>query len=181
MSRRKHLALRKPCGRLRPAKDLELLSPTETRRLLDAAAAGLRDQPWGTAVGQLYIDGRITSSQFAAAKRWAAIVADYSIACRSPPAPRALSFDTPGGSPIDPDSEKGERERLRHERATALYLEGRHALHLAGLEAERVVDHVCARDQALAGFYELSALRAGLQALSTLWSDRRKARALVDA
>ena len=57
-----------------------------------------------------------------------------------------------------------------------LFLEGRNALRLAGLEAERVVDQVCVRDQAPAGFGELNALRAGLQALSALWSDRRKAR-----
>ena len=40
----------------------------------------------------------------------------------------------------------------RHERASAEYLAGRNALRLVGLEAERVVDSVCARDCALAGF-----------------------------
>ena len=99
------------------------------------------------------------------------------MACRSPPPPRTLSFDTPGGTPIDPDTETGERERRRHERASADFLAGRNALRLAGFEAERVVDHVCARDCALAGFYELSALRAGLAALAALWAAKRKASA----
>jgi hypothetical protein len=48
---------------------------------------------------------------------------------------------------------------------------------LAGRDAERVVDSVCARDCALAGFGELNALRAGLQALAALWSAKRKASA----
>ena len=71
----------------------------------------------------------------------------------------------------------GEREMRRHERASAEYLAGRNALRLVGLEAERVVDSVCARDCALAGFGELNALRAGLQALAALWAAKRKARA----
>ena len=129
----------------------------------------------GTAVGRLYLDGKLSSVEFATAKRWAELVANYSIACRSPPPPRTLSLDAIGGTPIDPDTTTGEREMRRHERASADYLAGRNALRLAGLEAERVVDHVCARDQALAGFGELSALRAGLQALAALWSAKRKA------
>jgi len=137
MSKRKHLAARKPCGRLYPARDTELLSPA------------------GTPIGRLYLDGKLTSAQFATAKRWAEMVANYSIACRSPSPPRSLSLDAIGIRPTDPDTATGEREMRRHERASAEYLAGRNALRLAGLEAERVVDHVCARDCALAGFGEL--------------------------
>ena len=177
MSRRKHLAARKPCGRLYPTRDTELLSPTEARRLVDAAAAGLRDQVWGTAVGQLYLSGKTTSAQFATAKRWAEMVANYSVACRSPSPPRTLSLDAIGVRPTDPDAATGEREMRRHERASAEYLAGRNALRLVGLEAERVVDSVCARDCALASFGELNALRAGLQAFAALWAAKRKASA----
>jgi len=80
-----------------------------------------------------------------------------------------------GGTPSDPDSDAGRHEAKRHEHAAAAYLEGRHVLRLAGAAAERVVDSVCVQDQAPAGFHELDALRAGLQALSTWWSARRKA------
>ena len=110
MSRRKHLAVRKPCGRLYPARDRDLLSPTEVRRLVDAAADGLRDQVWGPSSGGCISTARSALAQFAAAKRWAEMVANYSIACRSPSPPRTFSFDTPGGTPIDPDTETGERE-----------------------------------------------------------------------
>jgi hypothetical protein len=179
MSRRKHLLARGSTGRLlrRDAGNTALLSPTEARRLFDAASAGLRDPVWATVLGRLYRDGKINSAQFAAGKRWAELVANYSIACRSPSPPRSLSLDAIRDMPIDPDTTTGVKEVARHERASAAYLEGRHVLRLAGRDAERVVDDVCARDCAPAGFGEVNALRAGLQALAALWSAKRKASA----
>jgi hypothetical protein len=174
MSRRKCMAPRHPCGRSRPSRDTELLSPTETRRLRDAAVAGLRDQLWATTIGRLHLTGRLTTAQLAAGKRWAELAVAYSIACQSPCPPKTRPLDASGGRPSDPDSDAGVKESRRHERATAAYLDGRHALRLAGREAERVVDSVCVQDHAPAGLCELDALRAGLQSLSTWWSARRK-------
>jgi hypothetical protein len=93
----------------------------------------------------------VTLAEFSTAKRWAAIVSDYSLACRSPPAPKTVSFDRLGGSGVDPDSPAGEQEVRRHEQASARYLSGRDALRQAGPAAERVVDEACVQDQALAG------------------------------
>ena len=178
MSRHKPLAARGSTGRLlRAAHNTELLSPTEARRLFDAASTGLRDPVWATMLGRLYRDGKITSSQFSAGKHWSELVANYSIACRSPAPPRSLSLDAIRDMPVDPDTLTGEREVRRHERASAAYIESRHAMRLAGRDAERVVDEVCIRDCAPAGFRELNALRAGLQALAALWSAKRKASA----
>ena len=172
-----YLAIRKPCGRLRHDPHSQLLSPTEARRLFDAASTGLRDPIWATMLGRLYRDGKIISSQFAAGKRWCELTANYSVACRSPSPPRSLSLYAIRDMPIDPDTATGAQEVARHERASAAYIEGRHVLRLAGRDAERVVDDVCARDCALAGFGELNALRAGLAALAALWSAKRKASA----
>ena len=175
MSRRKPMAIRNPCGRISRSDHQELLAPTQVRRLLDAAAAGLRDALWSTMLGRIHLAGKITAAQFAAGKRWAELVSDYSTACQSPRAPQTVLFDAKGGTPADPDSEKGAREAPRHERAVARYLEGRHALRLAGPHAECVVTSVCISDHAPAVFDELNALRAGLQSLSAQWSARRKA------
>jgi hypothetical protein len=175
MSRRKHLAARGSTGRIISRRDPKLLGPNEVRRLVDAAATGLRDSVWCSMLGRMHLTGKITSAQFAAGKRWTTLVADYAVACQAPPPPRTRSLDASGGTPADPDSAAGVREARRHERASAAYLEGRHVLRLAGAAAERVVDSVCVQDQAPAGFHELDALRAGLQALSTWWSARRKA------
>jgi hypothetical protein len=175
MSRRKHLAVRSPCGRISRSANPELMSPAEVHRLVSAAQAGLRDPVWSSEIGRLHLQGKITSSQFAAAKRWSALVAAYSDACCSPRPPQTMSLDAAGGTSADPDSATGIREARRHERSVESYLEGRTALRLAGSAAERVVDSVCVQDRAPAGLHELDALRTGLQSLSTWWSARRKA------
>ena len=97
------------------------------------------DPVWGTILGRLYRDGKITSALFAAGKRWCELVADYSELLRSPKPPQTVLLDAIGGMSTDPDTESGRREVARHERASAAYLEGRHALRLAGRDAERVV------------------------------------------
>jgi hypothetical protein len=180
MSRRKPLAPRKPSGRVysyATTRDTALLSPTQVRRMVDAAGAEARDPLWATMIGRIYLAGKLSATEFAAGKRWSELVASYSIACRSPRPPTTISFDEPGGSGLDVDSPRGECEVIAHERINAAWLAGRNALRLAGRDAERVVDHVCARDCALAGFGELNALRAGLQALAALWAAKRKASA----
>jgi len=179
MSRRKTFAIRKPCGRIARSDSAssELMPPTELRRLLDAAKVGIRDPMWATEAGRLHLTGKISALQFTAAKKWAQIIANYSIACQSPRPPTTVSFDPSGGQSADPDSEAGTREARRHERASAAYLDGRNALRLAGAAAESAIDSVCIRDQAPVGLAELNALRTGLQSLASHWSARRKATA----
>jgi len=84
MSRRKPLARRGSTGRIIHNRDPELLPPTEVRRLVEAASAGLRDPIWCSEIGRLHLVGKITSAQFAAAKRWTELAASYSQACQSP-------------------------------------------------------------------------------------------------
>ena len=172
MSRRKHLAARNPCGRLKP--DPRLMAPTQVRRLVDLAAEETRHQALGSMLGRTYLAGKISATEFAAGTRWREIVAKYAIACRSPPPPKTISFDNPGGTGIDPDSNSGELEVKRHERANAAYLAGRHALRSAGSRGEQVVDSVCIRECVPAGFEDITALRNALQALSRLWSSKGK-------
>jgi hypothetical protein len=153
------------------------MAPTLVRRLVDVAAAGLRDPVWSSQLGRLHVTGKLDSSQFAAGKYWAQLVANYSVACQSPRAPQTVQLDATGGTPADPDSAAGIKEARRHERASAQFAEGRHVLRLAGPTAERVVESVCIHDQAPAGFDEMNVLRSGLSALSTWWgSSKRKPR-----
>ena len=179
MSRRKAFAIRKPCGRIARSDSAssELMPPTELRRLLDAAKVGLRDSAWATEIGRLHLVGKVSATQFAAAKKWEQIVSNYSVACQSPRAPITKSLDPHGGQPADPDSEAGTREVRRHERATVAYLDGLNALRLAGSAAEHAIESICIRDSAPVGLAELNALRTGLQSLASHWSARRKATA----
>ena len=69
---RKILAPRKPCGQLkREPRDSRPLAPIQVRRLLDAAAEGLRDPLWGSMIGPLHLNGKISSAELATAKHWA--------------------------------------------------------------------------------------------------------------
>ena len=176
-SRRKSLARRSPTtGRILHSKDSELLSPTEARRLIDLASAGLRDAIWSTTTGQLYARGKIAASEYAAAKRWFELCSEYDDACQGPRAPRTASLEVTNGSSVDPDTLIGIKEAKRHERATLNYLEARDALRLSGAIAERVVTSVCIAGELPAGITELNALRNGLRALSAQWHSRRKPR-----
>jgi hypothetical protein len=143
MSKRKPLAIRKPCGRISTRGTVELLPPTQIRRMVDAAASGMRDALWASQLGRLHLAGKLNASQLAAGKRWTELVANYAEASQAPRPPRTKPLDNADGTSIDPDSIAGAKEARRHERATADYLDGRHALRLAGSAAERVVDSVC--------------------------------------
>ena len=65
MSKRKHLAVRKPGGRIYSygSQPSELLSPTEVRRLVDGAAMGLKDSTWSSTLGRLHLAGKLNASQ----------------------------------------------------------------------------------------------------------------------
>lgn len=173
MARRKHLAQREPSGRVkRQPREIELPAPAETRRMRDMAAAGVRGPEWGTMLGRLYLVGHITESQYAAGRRWSGLVADYSAACCSPPAPRTAALDPTGGASADPDTATGAREARRHARMVEAYLSGAEMLKRAGAVPHRVVGLVCEKDLAPAGFFEVEALRIGLQTLAAFWSAR---------
>ena len=152
MSKRKPLVHRHPGGRLNTyASDRaasELTSPAEIRRLRDAAMSGLRDAAWGSEVGRLHLTNRISSSELAAAKRWLELTAKYSRALGSPKPPTTVSLEALGGTPPDPDSEIGQKQAKRHERASRDYVEARDALRLAGRHVEAAVEAVVLRDSA---------------------------------
>jgi hypothetical protein len=154
---------------------VDLASPLEVRRLMDAALRGVRDASFGTEIGRLSLTGKLTSAEVAIAKRWAELVNAYSAAMRGPKGPSTVEMDAGGGQPSDPDSDVGRKEASKHTRAVTNWIEGRDALRKCGRGVENVVEDVVVHDRARTGFDELVALRAGLHALSTEWSTKRKA------
>lgn len=173
MSRRKSLARREANGRPQRVhlhRELQLPPPSEVRRLMDAAVAGMRPAEWGTMLGRLYLAGRITETQFAAGRRWSALVAEYSVACCAPRMPQSAKLEPGGGNAVDPDSAKGAREARRHARMIESFESGAEALRRAGMASVRVVGAVCEQDLAPVGMVEVEALRNGLQTLAVFWS-----------
>lgn len=175
MTRRKTMAQREPNGRVQRTPEH---SPSEVRRLRDAALSGMRDPLWGTELGRLYLVGKITTPMYAAGKRWAELSVKYSQALCSPsPDPKAICFDRSGSDSADPDSYEGRKEARRHQRAVASFMDAHAKLSTeGGALAERVVRSMCERNQILVGHAELLALCSGLSTISDFWglTDSRK-------
>jgi hypothetical protein len=174
------MAKREPNGRIQRVQEE---SPTEVRRLRDAALSGMRDPVWGTELGRLYLVGKINSTMFAAGKKWAEMASKYGEALLSPtPDPKAMCLDRAGGSPIDPDSYEGKKEVRRHIRAVESFVDAYAALKSTSLSGfapsttTGIVRSVCERNEMLPGHWGLLALCGGLSTLALFWglTDSRK-------
>ena len=145
------------------------MPPTEVRRMVDAARLGLRDAVWASPLGLLHVSGKITATQFAAGRHWAALVEDYGKACQGPKPPRSAKLEQGSGASPDPDSAKGLREAKRHAKTVESYLAAQKILRLMGSPSERAVADVCEHSLYPVGTLQLAALRSGLSALAALW------------
>ena len=116
MSRRKALGARHPCDRLVQGNSrTELASPTAIRRLTDQALASVRSAEWASSAGRLYLAGKISASDYASGKRWAALAVSYIESCCAPRSPHTVDFEVGVlGHSADPSSEAGQR-RVRHD------------------------------------------------------------------
>jgi len=172
MGKRKPMAARKPCGRTRP--EPEPPSPAEVKRLRDASLAGMRSAEWGTELGRLYLADKISSVQYRAGRRWAAIVEAYAEACQTPRQPGTATLDPEGGKAADPDTPAGRKTAKRHKRAVDLFNEASMALEHAGRLATHVTRATTESQVIPCGFLELAALRSGLQHLAAYWETRKR-------
>lgn len=71
--------IREPSGRLsRAAKQIVGAdSVGEIKRLREAALSGMRDRLWGTQLGRLWLEGKITAQQFRAGRQWDELMAKW--------------------------------------------------------------------------------------------------------
>lgn len=158
---------REPNGR-RTRSNERQFSPTQVRRLRDAAMAGLRDPEWGTHVGRLFLDGTLTAEEYAVAKWWREMAATYLVAiCAPAPQPKATSMEAGRGSaPVDPDSDRGREEAAQHRQTAELFLKAHAVLVAAGMMAERTVRRLCEHDEAPVGEEEKLWAICGLKRLA---------------
>lgn len=71
--------IREPNGRLSRAaqKIVGADSVGEIKRLREAALSGMRDRLWGTQLGRLWLEGKITPHQFRAGQQWEALIGKW--------------------------------------------------------------------------------------------------------
>lgn len=158
---------REPNGRPSRSEDEREFSPTQVRRLRDAAMRGLRDEEWGTELGRYYLENSITSEMYAAGKWWAEKAARYANSIDVPGNIKAVSFQRGSlGTPPDPDSDKGREVVTRDQIAAMEFNEAHSVLCQAGAIAERVVRNLCERDESPTGHLEFYCLRLGLNMIA---------------
>ena len=174
MPPRKTLARREPNGQTkRSLREPAGPSPTEIKRAIDGATAGLRDPIWGTMPGRLRLEGKLTSSQLIAALRWTELAANYSVATQAPKQPRSANLDPPAGSPIDPGSVKASGKPAGTSKSFISTSPPSKALRRASALARVAVVLVCEQD-AHPTLPELVALKSGLDALTAYWNGAKR-------
>jgi hypothetical protein len=174
MGKRKTLAQRKPGGRIYTYAEPQLPPPSEIRRLRDLVHAGVRPAEYGSELGRLNSTGKISETQYAAGRKWAALVEQYASACCGPKPPCSLQLDRAGGSSVDVDSDAGLRIVKRDSRATESFLAARTALGQAGEAASTMVRAVTEKEQACTTIADLENLRRGLNYLTAHWEISRR-------
>lgn len=165
--KRKIGAERFPGGQVKPE---EHVSPTQAKRLMMAALAGMADPQWGTIAGRYFLTGGLSSTEYEACRRYAVIRDSYARAMMGPPPPRTSSGQRGSLSgPVDPDSDMGASEAEAHQRAIKRYLEAQFILKSQGPAVEIEVSRFAGEHGAAPTFEELRRIRLGLRALASLW------------
>lgn len=170
--RKRKEGVRTPSGQLsRAAKAVtENTTPAAVRRLRDASLARMVDPEWGTEIGRLYLNERITPVQYAAAKRYWMLHEAYRVVSGFPaPRPRSIDLDAVGGMPVDPDTDQGQLEAERAMQLRADMSDARSVVLAAGSHAWPALVDAIERDRACAGMSDVHWLTTALDALAKHW------------
>lgn len=175
----KIVLVREPNGRLsRSTSDtIEAVAPAVVKRLRDAAARGAADPEWGTQLGRLFLEAKLTPPQYEAGRRWGKLVAQWRKAIGAP-------SPYPGEGPVaflgtvrsrsdgdDPPVDTPEGKRIRGDRMRVIQdMQQAHAVLVgAGLVAEAAVRGTCEENEIPIGTLGLENLQNGLSWLARFW------------
>jgi len=147
-------------GRLSRAGQGTDHSPTAIRRLRDASIRGMCSPEWGSELGRLWLEGKLTGRQYQAGKAFAELRHDYLDAIASPPEAPSVSI----GEKASRGHTDGAREAARHRRAVKRYQD---AIDVLGAQASIVLP-TCEHDTLIVGA-SFGALSVGLTSLADHW------------
>lgn len=178
--RKRQSGPREPAGRLaRSAAAPETsYAPSAIKRLTECAIRGVADAAYGTPLGRLYLEGRLSAAQFAAGRRFDRLTRAYRQAIAAPrPDPRSNALEVgPRSVDIDPESFVGHRQQAEHRASVAAMEEARAVLASCGKAVESTVRDLCEARELPAGWSGQNALCAGLTALAEHWHLTRSGR-----
>lgn len=157
---------REPSGRIQ--REVRTTPVANAKRIRDEAVRTHAHAEYGSELGRLWLDDRISASMYEAGKRWAMAASSAATAMQGPSSnPKSLAIGESGTShPVDPDSEEGAREAKRHAHAVEALAKAKLLLSQEGLVA---VETVCERGLAVDGFSQFLNLKSGLAVLANHW------------
>ena len=165
---------RQPNGQ--PKREPREYPPTQIKRLRDAAVRGMRDAEWGTELGRLSLQGKITNEMHAAGRIWREQAHKYASSIGVFPVRSAkLELGSKANAP-DPESPEGQKLVRRDANAAEVFFAAHARLTAAGAHSERSVRSVCEQDTPVCGQIEYRALRRGLDALASHYNLTRSAK-----
>lgn len=170
---------RTPSGQIKKATSGAdgLYHPSAVKRIAEAAIHGIGQDPrWGTTIGRLYLEGKMTAVQFEAGKRWDELARRYHKAMGSPaPSPRSCSTEmVPRAVDADIMTEEGCRLDERDALVVKTYDDAHHVLCVCGVLIEKAVRDAVEKEEWPANYTGLRALQAGLDALGVYWQLAKK-------
>jgi hypothetical protein len=176
-SKRKNMRNRTASGQLSHAGEEREFAPTQVKRLRDAALQRMAAPEWGSELGRLYLQGRITSTMYAAGKHWSELAHNYRNAIGVFPVRGSTGERSGNSHPIDPGSDRGAKiARREADQAERFFLA--HAV-LVRVEAASLVRALCEDNQAPCGSNELMRVRKGLNALTAHWNLTHNGKSVV--
>lgn len=163
--RRKSLQKRERNGKPQRAREQQKPSPTEVKRLQAAALMGLRDSVWGSTLGLMFLNGKLTHGEFDAGARWSELMHDFRMTLGGPQHARTVNMQRTGQSFNVKDSEERDT-RVRAEYEAALRALTDAGTYKRGREA---LLHTCELGLFPVGQRQLDDLTGALRVLEKFW------------
>ena len=168
---------RSPCGRIVADEREAGYSPSISKRLRDAAARGMADPSWGTALGQLLMAGKINHDEHMAGLKWDELHREYLRSIEPPADGTSKPIGEPRkGEPPHEDSEAGAKAEKRRKRIKLDYERAEVVLEaVVGMQGLNIVTALCVGAGRNPDTYAaLLTAKKGLNALSALWQLGRR-------
>lgn len=172
--RKRMAGSRTPSGQLsrKVVDELDGRAPGAVMRFVRDSLRGYADPVYGTPLGRLFLDGKLTAAEFETGKRWDRLIRRYHKAINAPfPDPKSIALDKIGASrEADPDSNAG-REQATLDRAIVNAFEDASAIVLGqGAEAARDMRALCeGAGEYPRGFQALHNAKSVLSGLAKFW------------
>lgn len=180
--RRRSPRRRTPCGQISRSLVREIggETPSAVIRFVRQSLSECSDQAYGSPLGHLLLQGKITASEFESGRRWDRLSRRYRAAIgapRSDPTTTPFRAEIPARAPAptDVDSEVG-RARAEIDAETIAAFHAAHAIVLGcGAEAERDMRRLCeGLGELPAGYEALNRAKDALRRLAVFWGLERR-------